>query len=76
MIEKIKKIRADLPEYLLNSGYFITILHKNSGKLSTAQPRTQALFSTLLPGGRDPGECWSRGSQILEDPPRGGGVES
>ena len=29
------------------------------------QPRTQALFSTLLAGGRDPGECWSRGSQIL-----------
>ena len=29
------------------------------------QPRTQALFSTLLAGGTDPGECWSRGSQIL-----------
>ena len=29
------------------------------------QPCTSALFSTLLAGGRDPGEYWSRGSQIL-----------
>ena len=29
------------------------------------QPRTQALFPTLLAGERDPGECWSRGSLIL-----------
>jgi hypothetical protein len=36
MLGKIKKIRADLPENRLNSGNFITILHKNSGKLSTA----------------------------------------
>jgi hypothetical protein len=35
---KIKKIRADLSENMLKSGYFITILHKNSGKLSTAPP--------------------------------------
>jgi hypothetical protein len=36
MLGKIKKIRADLLENRLNSGNFITILHKNSGKLSTA----------------------------------------
>jgi hypothetical protein len=35
---KIKKIRADFSENMLKSGYFITILHKNSGKLSTAPP--------------------------------------
>jgi hypothetical protein len=33
---KIKRILADLSENRLNSGNFITILHKNSGKLSTA----------------------------------------
>jgi hypothetical protein len=37
---KIKKIRADLSENMLKSGYFITILRKNSGKLSTAPPPT------------------------------------
>ena len=36
MLGKIKNIRADLSENRLNSGNFITILHKNSGKLSTA----------------------------------------
>jgi hypothetical protein len=36
MLGKIKRIRADLSENRLNSGNFITILHKNSGKLSTA----------------------------------------
>jgi hypothetical protein len=36
MLEKIKKIRADLSEKRLNSGNFITILHNNLGKLSTA----------------------------------------
>jgi hypothetical protein len=35
---KIKKIRADLSENMLKSGYFITILRKNSGKLSTPPP--------------------------------------
>jgi hypothetical protein len=35
MLGKIKKIRADLSENMLNSGYFITILHKNSGKLKS-----------------------------------------
>jgi hypothetical protein len=39
MLRKIKKIRADSSENRLNSGNFITILHKNSGKLSTAPPR-------------------------------------
>jgi hypothetical protein len=38
MLGKIKKIRADLLENRLNSGNFITILHKNSGKLSTYCP--------------------------------------
>jgi hypothetical protein len=33
LLGKIKKIRADLSENMLNSGYSITILHKNSGKL-------------------------------------------
>jgi hypothetical protein len=36
MLGKIKKIRADLSESRLNSDNFITIQHKNSGKLSTA----------------------------------------
>jgi hypothetical protein len=36
MLGKIKKIRADLSENSLNSGNFITILHKNLDKLSTA----------------------------------------
>jgi hypothetical protein len=36
MLGKIKEIQAGLPENRLNSGNFITILHKNSGKLSTA----------------------------------------
>jgi hypothetical protein len=36
MLGKLKKIRTDLSENRLNSGNFITILHKNSGKLSTA----------------------------------------
>jgi hypothetical protein len=31
-------MRADVSENMLKSGYFITILHKNSGKLSTALP--------------------------------------
>jgi hypothetical protein len=34
--KKTKKIRADISENRLNSGNFITILHKNSGKRSTA----------------------------------------
>ena len=34
-VRKIKKIRADLSENRLNSGDFVTILHKISGKLST-----------------------------------------
>jgi hypothetical protein len=38
MLGKIKKIRADLSENRLNSGNFIIIIHKNSGKLSTAPP--------------------------------------
>jgi hypothetical protein len=38
MIGKIKKIRSDLSENMLNSGYFITILHKISGRLLTAPP--------------------------------------
>ena len=46
---KIKKIRANLSENMLKSGYFITILRKNSGKLSTAPPpppqKTSAPFS-------------------------------
>jgi hypothetical protein len=36
MLGKIKKIRADLSENRLNSGNFITILNKNSDKLSAA----------------------------------------
>jgi hypothetical protein len=35
MLGKRKKIRADLSKNILNSGYFITILYQNSGKLST-----------------------------------------
>jgi hypothetical protein len=34
MVGEIKKNQADLAENMLKSGYFITILHKNSGKLS------------------------------------------
>ena len=34
--------------------------------LHLLQPRTQAVFSMLLiAGGRDPGECWTHGSQTL-----------
>jgi hypothetical protein len=44
-LEKIKKIRADLSENMLKSGYFITILRKNSSKLSTATQKTSAPFS-------------------------------
>jgi hypothetical protein len=44
--------------------------------LCLLQPRTQALFSMLLAGGRDPSECWSCDSQILGatnmSPGRGG----
>jgi energy-converting hydrogenase Eha subunit C len=36
MLGKIKKIQADLSENMLKSGYFITILHKDLTKLSTA----------------------------------------
>jgi hypothetical protein len=36
LLGKIKKILADLSENMLKLGYSITILHKNSGKLSTA----------------------------------------
>jgi hypothetical protein len=42
---KIKKIRADLSENMLKSGYFITILRKNSVKFSTAPQKTSAPFS-------------------------------
>ena len=38
---------------------------QDGGWLVFLQPHTQALFSTLLAGERDPGKCWSRGSQIL-----------
>jgi hypothetical protein len=49
MLGKITKIRADLSENMLKSGYFITILHKNSGKLSTAPPRkTSVPFSYVV----------------------------
>jgi hypothetical protein len=44
---KIKKIRADLSENMLKSGHFITILHKNSGKLSTA-PSPENISPVLL----------------------------
>ena len=38
------------------------------GKSTISQPRTQALYSTLLPCLRkDPGSGWSRVSQILGD---------
>jgi hypothetical protein len=50
MLGTIKEIPADLLENMLKSGYFITIFHKNSGKLSTAPPppppqKTSAPFS-------------------------------
>jgi hypothetical protein len=54
MLGKIKKIRADLSENRLNSGNFITILHKNSGKLSTApleSIRPVRLWILLVNGG-------------------------
>jgi hypothetical protein len=38
VLAKIQKIWADLSENMLKSGYFITILHKNFGQLSTAPP--------------------------------------
>ena len=39
------KIWADLSENMLKSGYFITIIRKNSGKLSSAPQKTSAPFS-------------------------------
>jgi hypothetical protein len=43
MLRKLKNIRADLPGYMLNSVYFITILHKNQlGKFSTAPSRKES----------------------------------
>jgi hypothetical protein len=45
---KIKKIRADLSENMLKSGHFITILHKNSGKLSTTPPPPPENISPVL----------------------------
>jgi hypothetical protein len=45
---KIKKIRADLSENMLKSGYFITILHNNSGKLSTAPLPPENISPVLL----------------------------
>jgi hypothetical protein len=45
MLGQIKKIRADLSENMLKSGYFITILNKNSVKLSTPPRKTSVPFS-------------------------------
>jgi hypothetical protein len=48
MLGKIKKTRAgfNLSEnIMLKSGYFITILHKNSGKLSTAPLKASAPYA-------------------------------
>ena len=42
---KIMKIWADFSENMLKSGYFITIIRKNSGKLSSAPQKTSAPFS-------------------------------
>ena len=41
MVGKMKKIRADVPEKMLCSGYFIRIEHTNLSncKLSTAHPQ-------------------------------------
>jgi hypothetical protein len=47
-IGKIKNIRADLSENMLKSGYFITILHKNSGKLSTPPPPPENISPVIL----------------------------
>jgi hypothetical protein len=44
-VRKIKNIRADLSENRSNSGDFVTILHKMSGKLGKHQPRTH-MFKT------------------------------
>jgi hypothetical protein len=48
MLGKIKNIRADLTENMLNSGYFITILHKNLGKLSNVPWKASALYAYAL----------------------------
>jgi hypothetical protein len=45
MLGKIKNILADLSENRLNSGNFMTILHKNSGKLSTAPWKASAPYA-------------------------------
>ena len=48
MLEKIKNIQVDLEENMLNSGYFITILHKNLGKLSgEASGKASALYAYI-----------------------------
>jgi hypothetical protein len=48
MLGQIKKIRADLSENMLKSGYFITILNKNSVKLSTPPPPPENISPVLL----------------------------
>jgi hypothetical protein len=49
MLGKRKKIRADLSKNILNSGYFITILYQNLGKLSTV-PTPYAYADSLRTG--------------------------
>jgi hypothetical protein len=48
ILGKIRKIRADLSENMLNSGYLITILHKNSGNLSTAPTPPESISPVRL----------------------------
>ena len=47
MLCKINKIGANTSETMLNSGYFITILHTNLGKLSRELLKDSA--RTLMP---------------------------
>lgn len=60
---KTKEMRADLPEYTLNSGYFITILHaKLQSSYTTPPPKKPALYAYV--GRTGVPKC--RGPQIFK----------
>jgi hypothetical protein len=48
MLGKIKKIQADLSENRLNSGGFITILHKNSANFQLPPWKASALYISSI----------------------------
>jgi hypothetical protein len=57
MLRQIQKIRADLSEQMLNSGYFITILHKIRENIQLPPLRRKAsalyAYASWLPRSND-----------------------